>query len=65
MAVGGTDAHHYECVCDTCLRYCPFMGEPEDVEKGVHGTNEKLPLRSYRQGIRIMTYLMEHTVIQP
>ena len=65
MAVGGTDAHHYECVCDTCLRYCPFMGEPEDVEKGVHGTNEKLPLRSYRQGIRIMTYLMEHTAIQP
>lgn len=65
MAVGGTDAHHYEGVCDTCLRYCPFIGEPEDVEKGVHGTNERLPLRSFRQGIRIMTHLMENTVVEP
>lgn len=63
--VGGTDAHHYECVCDTCLRYCPCIGEPEDDAKGVHGTNEKLPVKSFLQGIRVLTHLMENTVVNP
>lgn len=65
MAVGGTDAHHYEAICDTCLRYTPFIGEPEDVTRGVHGTNERLPLRAYEQGLRIMTHLLENTVVNP
>lgn len=65
MAVGGTDAHHYEAVCDNCLRYTPFMGEPEDVTKGVHGTNEKIPVRAFEQGLRIMTHLIENTVVNP
>ena len=65
MAVGGTDAHHYEAVCDNCLRYTPFMGEPEDVTKGVHGTNEKIPVRAFEQGLRIMTHIIENTVVNP
>lgn len=65
MTVGGTDARKYEIVCDNCLRYCPFIGEPADVKMGVHGTNERIPLRSFIQGIRIMIHLMEHTVVHP
>ena len=59
MTTGATDAHHYERICDTCLRCSPFMAEPEDVHTGVHGTNERLPVRSYAQGIRVLIRMME------
>ena len=35
------------------------MAEPEDVNRGVHGTDERLPIRSYAQGIRVLIRLME------
>ena len=59
MTVGATDAHQYERICDTCLRCSPFLTEPEDVRLGMHGTNERLPIRSYAQGIRVLIRLME------
>ena len=59
MTVGATDAHQYERICDTCLRCSPFLTEPEDVRRGMHGTNERLPIRSYAQGIRVLIRLME------
>lgn len=60
MTVGATDAHQYEQICDTCLRCSPFMAEPEERTSGVHGTNERLSVRSYLQGIRVLINLMEH-----
>ena len=59
MTVGATDAHHYEQICDTCLRCSPFMAEPEEAAAGVHGTNERLLVRAYLQGIRVLIHLME------
>ena len=59
LTAGATDARRYERICDTCLRCSPFMAEAEDVRTGVHGTNERLPVRSYAQGIRILIRLME------
>ena len=59
MTAGATDARRYERICDTCLRCSPFIAEAEDVRTGVHGTNERLPVRSYAQGIRILIRLME------
>ena len=59
LTAGATDARRYERICDTCLRCSPFMVEAEDVRTGVHGTNERLPVRSYAQGIRILIRLME------
>ena len=44
MTVGATDAHHYEQICDTCLRCSPFMAEPQEAATGVHGTNERIPV---------------------
>ena len=64
MTVGATDAHHYERICDCCLRCSPFMTEAEEARTGVHGTNERLPLRSYAQGIRVLIRLMELANIQ-
>ena len=60
MTVGATDAHHYEQICDTCLRCSPFIAEPREAATGVHGTNERIPVRTYLQGIRVLIDLMEH-----
>ncbi len=60
MTVGATDAHQYEQICDTCLRCSPFMAEPEERTAGVHGTNERISVRSYMQGIRVLIDLMTH-----
>lgn len=60
MTVGATDAHQYEQICDTCLRCSPFMAEPEEASSGVHGTNERILVRAYLQGIRVLIDLMEH-----
>ena len=50
MTVGATDAHHYEQICDTCLRCSPFMAEPQEAATGVHGTNERIPVRALLAG---------------
>ena len=60
MTVGATDAHQYEQICDTCLRCSPFMAEPEEAASGVHGTNERILVRAYLQGIRVLIDLMAH-----
>ena len=65
MSVGATDAHQYERICDTCLRCSPFLTEPEDVRTGMHGTNERIPIRSYIQGIRVLIRLMELVNVNP
>ena len=65
MTAGATDAHQYEGICDTCLRCSPFMAEPEEAASGVHGTNERILIRAYLQGIRVLIHLMEHTNINP
>ncbi len=59
MTVGATDAHHYEQICDTCLRCSPFMAEPQEAATGVHGTNERIPVRAYLQGIRVLIDLID------
>ena len=59
MTAGATDARRYECICDTCLRCSPFVAESEDIRRGVHGTDERISVRSYVQGIRVLIRLME------
>lgn len=59
MIVAATDARQYEDICDTCIRCSPFISRREDVLSGVHGTNERLSIRSYAQGIRVLIHLME------
>ena len=36
------------------------LGEPQEAAAGVHGTNERIPVRAYLQGIRVLIDLMEH-----
>ena len=63
LTVGGTDAHCYEQICDVCLRCSPFVGNIEDVETGVHGTNERISVRAYIHGIRVLIGMMKNTCI--
>ena len=59
IMVGATDAYCYERICDCCLRCSPFLTDAAEAQTGVHGTNERIPLRSYAQGIRVLIRLME------
>ena len=60
-SAGATDARRYEQICPVCLRCSPFFIPKED-EGGVHGTNERILVRSYLQGIRVLIDLMETTL---
>ena len=62
--VGATDARQYENICDTCLRFSPFLAPESDTKTGVHGTNERISLRTYAQGIRVLIELMTSSCIQ-
>lgn len=58
---GGTDSVRYERVCGSIMRVCPFRPAPEEEARGVHGVNERISKRTYAQGIRVLTRLLEHT----
>lgn len=60
---GATDARMYECVCDSCLRVSPFVADDDEVDRGVHGTDERITRRSYLQGIRFFVRLIEETLL--
>lgn len=58
---GATDAHNYERICDTCMRFSPFLVTEDEEARGIHGTDERLPRRSYIQGIRAVIRMIEQT----
>ncbi len=58
---GATDARHYEQICRCCLRFGPFLEEEDISAEGIHGTNERISIRAYLQGIRVLVKLMETT----
>lgn len=59
LATGAGDARMYEGVCDQCLRFSAFVGDEDEVERGVHGTNERVLARSFLQGVRVLARLVE------
>lgn len=61
IVCGGTDSVRYEGVCGSILRVCPFRPQPEEEARGVHGVNERIHVRVYAQGIRVLTRLLERT----
>lgn len=65
LTVGATDAHQYEQICDTCLRCSPFIADAKEAASGVHGTNERIMIRAYLQGIRVLIHLMEQANVNP
>ena len=60
---GATDARNYEKICRCCLRFGPFLEEEDISAEGIHGTNERISVRAYLQGIRVILKLMEETCL--
>ena len=58
---GATDARHYERLCRCVMRFGPFLEEEDVSSEGVHGTNERLSLRAFAQGLRVLTRFMADT----
>lgn len=58
---GATDARHYEGICRCVMRFGPFLEEEDISAEGIHGTNERISVRAYLQGIRVLIRMMETT----
>ena len=63
LATGGTDAHMYEGICDSCLRMGPMAADAAESERGVHGTDERITRRAYLQGIRVLARIVERACL--
>lgn len=63
IVVGASDAQMYDCVCDSCLRFSPFVADDEEVERGVHGTDERITRRAYLQGVRFLIGLIREALL--
>ena len=60
---GATDARWYERICRCVMRFGPFLEEEDVSREGIHGVNERISVRAYAQGIRVLTHLIETTCI--
>ncbi|MBQ7223251.1 MAG: M20/M25/M40 family metallo-hydrolase [Erysipelotrichaceae bacterium] len=54
-----TDGHNYEPVCSCVLRFTPFLEDNAIKAEGIHGTNERLSIRAFQQGLRVIVRMME------
>ena len=60
LTLGGTDSKHFVGVAEDVYRFAPIRYRP-DLEAGVHGTNERIPVGDYLDMVRFYTRLMERT----
>ncbi|MBR1604230.1 MAG: hypothetical protein IJ667_12450 [Synergistaceae bacterium] len=70
MTVGATDAHCCEIICDNCLQsleelkdVSPFMSDYNDARIGVHGTNERILIKTYIHGIKVLIDFIINTCV--
>ena len=56
---GATDARWYEQICRCVMRFGPFLEEEAVSAEGVHGTNERISVKAYEQGVRVLTRFIE------
>ncbi|MGI6754769.1 MAG: M20/M25/M40 family metallo-hydrolase [Atopobiaceae bacterium] len=63
IVIGATDAHMYEGICDSCLRFSAFVADTCEVERGVHGTDERITKRAYLMGVRFFIRLIEEVCV--
>lgn len=51
LVMGGTDACHYQDVCENIYRYSPFKVSTS-LLLTTHGTNERIPVASMEEGVK-------------
>ncbi len=57
LVVGATDSRHYQPLSDHVYRFLPFEVPSSDLA-GLHGTNERLAISTYTDGIRFYRRLI-------
>jgi carboxypeptidase PM20D1 len=60
LLFASTDTRHYLDLSDNIYRFGPILAQPE-VTKGVHGTNERIPIESYEQMVRFYIQLIRNS----
>ncbi len=50
LVMGGTDAYHYEKICDNVLRFAPF-DVPLSLFLTTHATNERCPIKALEEAV--------------
>ena len=60
LSPGGTDSKHFQGLTPHIYRFIPFDRYQGKIE-GVHGTNEKLSVKSLRDGVTFYTQLLRNS----
>lgn len=53
LILGGTDARHFQDICDCVMRFTPMMLQPDQMA-GMHGFNESIDIAEIKKGIDFM-----------
>jgi carboxypeptidase PM20D1 len=59
LLTGATDTRHYESLTRNVYRFVPGVITPE-LLAGAHGTNERIGIATFTQGIRFWAQLMKN-----
>lgn len=59
LMIAGSDTRHYGKVADNAFRFNPIIMTPEDLT-GFHGTNEKISVDNYLQGVRSYVRIIDN-----
>ncbi len=59
LMIAGSDSRHYGKVADDAYRFNPFEVSQDDIA-GFHGTNEKMGVARFVQGIKTYAQIMRH-----
>lgn len=62
LMIAGSDTRHYGKVADNAFRFNPIIVTPEDLT-GFHGSNEKISIDNYLQGIRSYVQIIRNGAI--
>ena len=57
VMTGATDAHFYQEICDSCVRFAPVIYGPEQM-RGMHGLNENIEYRCLPGAVRFYQNLI-------
>lgn len=60
LVVGATDAKHYGRLTGSVYRFLPYRFDGEDLSR-LHGTNERLSVENYLQGVRFYYLLISNS----
>ena len=58
LMIAGSDTRHYGKVADNSFRFNPFVVTPDDMT-GFHGTNEKITVANFAQGVKTYVKIIE------